>query len=166
MTAEQVKSAAFKAGYRLSSETAGLDWALQLKNAMSGPGPHFGEALKGIAGQEFTKGGESISVSYLAMPQGYLAWSVHYSAGPAVVSFSDAVNEMTKRYGKSSFTKPAGHWAQWCSAGARSPQDCLKQSFMSVNESPNGVSMHTENARLRDEQKRLLQEHGGKKPSF
>jgi hypothetical protein len=166
MTAQQVKSTALKAGYRLSSETAGADWALQLKNAMSGPGPHFGDALRGIAEHEFTKGGESISVSYMAMPQGNVAWSMSYTAGPAIVSLNDAVHEMTKRYGKTSFANSTGHWAQWCSPGARSPQDCLKQPFLSVSESRNGVSMHTENPRLQDEQKRLLLAHGSRKPSF
>ncbi|MEA3051894.1 MAG: hypothetical protein QOG72_797 [Sphingomonadales bacterium] len=166
MTADQVKSAALKAGYRLSSETPGRDWALELESAASGPSPHFGNPLRGIRSQEFAKDGQMITVSYLAMPQRYVAWSVSYSAGPAIVSLDNAVNEMTKRYGKSSFANTAGHWAQWCSAGVRSPQQCLRQSFLSVNESPNGVSMHAENPGLRDEQKRLLLEHAGKKPSF
>lgn len=166
MTAEQVKAAASKAGYRLASETPGMDWALQLKSAASGPGPHFGEPLRGIAGQEFAKGGESITVTYMAMPQGNVAWSMSYSAGPAIASFDDSVTELTKRYGKSSFASSVGHWAQWCSAGARSPQECLRQPFLSVHDSPNGVSIHAENPRLGDEQKRLLLERSGRKPSF
>lgn len=164
--ASQVELAAAKAGYKLVLEDKGADWQMEMKNASRANRFPSGDALTGIRSHEFLKGAEMLIVSYVAMPQGAVAYRVSYTAPAAVTDYSRAAEVTTQRYGKSSFSNQAGRWSKWCPSASKSEQDCLKQPHLSLSATARGVSISAQDEGVRDKQVRLLQEQLGAKPTF
>jgi len=167
MTAIAVAEAAQRAGYRKTHEAAGADWRLTMELETSGRRFDLSAPRRGISEQEFTKGGERISVRYVAMPQGPVAWFVYYSAPRAVLSFSSANSEMIRRYGRGSYAHNGPNpWVQWCSRPVQTARECQDHSHLRLDESPNGVSLSTQDEEIRREQRRLLLQRSGASPTF
>lgn len=163
MAAADVSSAALRAGYQLQRQDKGTDWQRELKKAKTGNPFQLSEPLRGISSQEYRKGAESISVDYLAMPSGPVAYLVTYTAAPTVLTYSEAAKELTRRYGKSSFSSQAASpWAQWCTEPAQTTRDCLRSNHLTLSESSRGITISTQNEGLREQQKRSLRQSGGK----
>ena len=164
MGASQVVSAAQAAGYRLVGSDEGEDWAAAMKKATTGDRYRLFEKLNGLGGHEFKKGSESLTVDYVAMPSGPVAYLVHYGAPVETLDLQAARQSLTQRYGPSTFS--GERWAQWCSKPARSPQECLRSSHLSVSLGNGLVFISAEDAGVREEQKRLLRQLSGAKPTF
>lgn len=167
MTAAQIVSAARASGYAIAREETGPDWDLAMQRASGAKNFEFGVPMKGIREQTLRRGGETIIVGYVPYPAGPVAWSIHYSAAPAALSYSAAVAELTKRYGKSTFgNSVASPWAQWCSRPASSARACLTTRYLSVGDSNNGVSIVTADETIRAKQKAEMQRQGAGRASF
>lgn len=168
MSASEVNLALSKAGFALVHSDDGADWALELRMARTGDKLAFGEPRRGIRAQEFKKGGERISVDYLAMPTGPVAYLITYNAPLAVLEFSRAKAELTRRQGPSSFSnqQAAAPWAMWCAGAPRTARDCLDVSHVSVARDPDGATISAEDPGLRRAQRKLLEAAGGQRPSF
>lgn len=103
----------------------------------------FGEPRKGIDSQRFAKGSERLSVNYIAMPNGPVAHLVSYIAPPAVLEFKVAFAELTRRYGKRSFSnrQAAALWDIWCTGSPSTARECLGHAHMTVTNDRDGVSI-------------------------
>ena len=167
MSSLAVASAAGRAGYQLVSESKGHDWAEALKRAVDGNRLDFNAAHRGIRDQEYRRGGERISVSYLPMPSGSLAALITYSAPEGVLNFAKAEAELIKRYGRKSFGHQAGApWSTWCAKEAQTARDCLRFARLSVEKNNSGISMTTDDPALKAQQAELFRKHSGAKASF
>jgi hypothetical protein len=167
MTAQQVAGLAANAGYRISHTSAGPDWQLTQQMAASGRKFDLSSKHRGVSAHELRKGGELLQVAYMPMPKGSVVKSVSYSASAAVVSYELALAELTRRYGKPSFSNATAQpWAQWCSRPARTARECLKHKFLNVESKRDGVSMHLEDASLLEQQKAMLAGSSGQRASF
>lgn len=166
MTASQVSIAASRAGYRMTNQEQGPDWVLHLRRS-SGAKFEFSDKLTGVSEQTYRRGGEDITVTFIPMPQGPVATDVHYSAPLAVLDFAAASAELTRRYGSRSFAGAgASQWAQWCSKGVANARACLTKSYLSLEQSRMGVTMHAANPLLKEAQRQALLKSAGAKPSF
>ena len=167
MEESRVGIAATSAGYQLVHQSKGSDWQIELKRAASGNRFSIGEDLKGVREQYFRKGAETISVSYVAMPQGSVAYHIYYSAPSAVLDYAEAARISEQRYGRSSFTSRAGpRWAKWCVPPAPTAQACLKQAHLSLSESASSVSISVQDDGVRERQILLLRQQLGAKATF
>lgn len=167
MTALQVADAAAKAGYRLTNESKGNDWAEAMRQSVEGNRFDFNSPSRGIRGQDYRRGGESLSIVYIAMPVGSVATLVSYSAPLGVLDFTKAEAEITRRYGPKSFGNQAGApWSMWCAKQATSARDCLNYARLTVGRSNESVTMSTDNPAIEAEQEKLLRKHSGAKASF
>lgn len=167
MSSSQIASAAGKAGYQLVSETKGEDWSEALRRAVRGNQFELNRPNNGIRDQTYRRGGERISVNYLPMPTGSIATLISYSAPVAVLSFEQAEQELTRRYGRKSFGPPAGApWSMWCGKQAQNARECLNYARISLEASNSGVAISTDNPEIKAEQVRLFRRNSGAKASF
>lgn len=167
MTSPEVATAASRAGYRLVNESAGNDWSAALKKAKEGPYVNFNTPLRGISSQEYRRGGEMLSVNFIAMPNGPVATLVSYSAPKGVLDFTEAQSELVSRYGKQTFaSRASAPWSMWCPKVAPTARDCLKYAHLTISKTNRGIDINAEDPTLKEQQARLLRKNSGANASF
>lgn len=167
MTADRVKLVAERSGFEIWEESKGPDWQRVLDITANGPGSVIGKPLRGISKIVFYKGSERISVDFLPSPQGSIAYGMYYSAPKAVVSFDQAVAELTKRFGSATVKKSTEpRAAVWCAGPARTPEDCYKQAYMAVTQGGRDITISFNDRDLLKAQELTLSKQNKRRPSF
>jgi len=163
MNSNQIAAAATQAGYRKTDADSGPDWALEQRIASTGNQFQFGVPMKGLRTETFTKGGEQVSVHYIAMPNGPVATMVYYTAPIGILDYGQALSELSRRYGKASFAHSGRpNWASWCDRRARDDLDCLHYGNLKLFEEQLKITIVAEDPAWKEAQRRALLKPGGK----
>lgn len=143
------------------------------------PGPNFEQAVQRARGNDslqyagaikeesYGKGGETVSLTYVAMPNGPVAQNIGYSVPPGVASMQKVVDEFTRRHGPATRDGNGrfGREVVWCATPG--PGCERRGQHLSVSATYRDTSAFLEDPTVIARQRQaILAAPGGGKPTF